>query len=38
MDNTKEYEEFNIGSECDTSPEIAKVIISSDMQQIGVRR
>lgn len=27
MDDTKEYEEFNIGSECDASAEIAKVII-----------
>lgn len=27
MDDTMEYEEFSIGSECDTSAEIAKVII-----------
>lgn len=27
MDDTIEYEEFSIGSECDTSAEIAKVII-----------
>lgn len=27
MDDTKEYEEFNIGSECDASAEVAEVII-----------
>lgn len=27
MDDTEEYKEFSIGSECDTSAEIAKVTI-----------
>lgn len=38
MDDAKEYEEFNVGYKCDTSAEIAEIIISLEMQQIAVRK